>query len=96
MNENFDSVQHIGTQAQAPARVVGMWTWLGRSLLLAIPVVRLVLCVKWGFNRNGDSELRNFALANLIIIAIGYALLIIFLYILYLTSFSLFQDLIDY
>ena len=57
---------------------LSMGEWLLTLFLLMIPCVNIVLYFVWAFGKNGNINRRNYCRAGLIIMAITYALVIIF------------------
>ena len=43
-----------------------MWTWLGRMILMCIPIVNIVMIIVWYKKRDEDQNRNNWALANLV------------------------------
>lgn len=59
------------------ADVVTVWEWLGTFILLAIPVVNIIMFVIWLASSDTKPSKRNFILAQLILIGIMTALIIV-------------------
>lgn len=59
-------------------RVVSMGDWILTIILMAIPVVNIIMLFVWGFGSSTPLSKKNFAKAQLIFMAIGIVLMIIF------------------
>lgn len=62
-NRDFTSNQHL-----APAMSVGQW--LITMLIMAIPIVNVVMLVIWGFGNSDNPNRKNWAIAQIIVIAV--------------------------
>lgn len=46
--------------------IPSMWTWVGRMLICAIPIVGLIMLIDWSVDREDDGARRNWSRATLI------------------------------
>ncbi|MEG0507751.1 MAG: zinc ribbon domain-containing protein [Eubacterium sp.] len=67
-----DNVQ--AQQSQEKAKVLSLGDWLVTLLLVCIPVVNLVMLIYWSAGNDIDPNKKNYARAQLIIMAIGIVL----------------------
>ena len=72
-------------------RPVGMWGYVGYEILFSLPVVGLVLMFIFSFSGTDNVNLKNFARAKLIMIAIGVALFVVL--IVAAGAYDLFEEL---
>ena len=72
-------------------RPVSMWGYVGYEVLFSLPVVGLVLMFIFSFSGTDNANLKNFARAKLIMIAIGVALFVVL--IVAAGAFDLFEEL---
>ncbi len=57
---------------------MSMGDWIILLILMAIPCLNIILCCVWAFGKTGNVNRRNFCRAELIFIAIGIVISIIF------------------
>lgn len=60
---------------------ISLGEWILILLLMSIPCVNIILCIVWGFGKQGNITKRNFCRAQLIFVAIGIALSTIILFV---------------
>ncbi len=79
--EEVNSCAQNGMQAgvsESLCQPASVSTWVGRFLLLFIPLVNIVLLFVWSFQGEKPTNLRNFARGQLVILAVSFLLLFIF------------------
>ena len=74
--------------------VISTLGWIGYFIVTAIPIVGLVMCFVWAFDK-GNLNRRNFFRATLILMAVGIVLGIIFGLVLVPLYWSLLKPVID-
>ncbi len=60
---------------------ISLGEWILILLLMSIPCVNIILCIVWGFGKQGNITKRNFCRAQLIFVAIGAALSLIMVFV---------------
>lgn len=96
------AAQAAAPHPDSPYAPVGIGAFLGTQLLLCIPVVNLIVMIVWACGGCRKINLRNFARAWLIWVAIGFVLSIVLFILLgaaisqYLYEFSDMMDMLNY
>ena len=75
-NQNPVNVQAPVYAPQEPEMTVG--GWVGTLILTCIPIVNLILLIVWAVGGSGPKSRKNWAIAQLILMAICIVLSIIF------------------
>lgn len=65
------------SMANQDKNYISVGSWVLMRVLLVIPVVNLVMLVVWAIDRENETR-RNFALASFILMAIGFAIALLF------------------
>lgn len=79
MEENRDTPIQEQEYTPSNTNVVSVKSWLGTLALLIIPVVNIILLFVWAFGGDTNLNRRNFAKAQLILMAIIIGLYLIVL-----------------
>lgn len=66
---------------EADSSPISLGEWILILLLMSIPCVNIVLCIIWGFGKQGNITKRNFCRAQLIFVAIGIVLSLIMVFV---------------
>lgn len=61
----------------SPYAVVGMWAFVGYSVVMALPIVGLIMTIVWAVSSGGPLNRRNYARAMLVLWVIALAVTIV-------------------
>jgi hypothetical protein len=69
-NRNF-------TYGQPSAPIMSVGQWIVTMILMVIPIVNIVLLIVWGFGNGDNPNRKNWAIAQLIVMAVGVVIWIL-------------------
>ena len=61
----------------SPYAVVGMWAFVGYSIVMALPIVGLIMAIVWAVSSSGPLNRRNYARALLVMWVLALAVTIV-------------------
>lgn len=88
----------FGTYAQTPMRGyhpdehVSTWGWIGRWLLMCIPILNIVLLLVWGFGGSSKRSLVTWARAQLVLTLISVIIAVIAAIIMAVNGVNIFES----
>jgi len=91
--QNYNQNQNQNNMRGSPYEPISALGFIGIYLLMLLPLINFILIIIWAAGGCRKINKRNWARANLIMIAVGIVLSIISLIVLYAVGFNIFNEL---
>ena len=91
-NAGFETYAQTPMRGYHPSEHVSTWGWIGRWLLMCIPIVNVILLLVWGFGGSSKRSLVTWARAQLILTLISVVIAVVAAIILSVNGVNIFES----